>query len=224
MWSEASFASEEREAAPKVVLEQLKRMGWTPTAETEYWRYKYAIIKWRSYGKSDSFVIEEAVQQENSRLSTSGSFFWEFHFASISQAGWPLRCLSRKHFDPSGSGRPSYPLHPSIDLLLSGSSIDKRSLTPIANWQHSMSLPVPEKIGSIELPTDRHLPLRPIWSGFIINSFIYAAILGVMMFIASMANQHRRFKKGHCPKCNYELRSDYSTGCPECGWGREAEA
>lgn len=27
--------------------------------------------------------------------------------------------------------------------------------------------------------------------------------------------------KGKCPKCDYDLRGDLSSGCPECGWRRE---
>ncbi|MCH8824762.1 MAG: hypothetical protein IH984_14785 [Planctomycetes bacterium] len=27
-----------------------------------------------------------------------------------------------------------------------------------------------------------------------------------------------------CPNCSYDLRGDLKQGCPECGWGREAEA
>ena len=31
----------------------------------------------------------------------------------------------------------------------------------------------------------------------------------------------RRIRAGHCPNCNYDLRRDFSRGCPECGWHRE---
>ena len=31
-----------------------------------------------------------------------------------------------------------------------------------------------------------------------------------------------RFAPGHCQTCGYDLRHNYSTGCPECGWRREA--
>ncbi|MCH8824202.1 MAG: hypothetical protein IH984_11930 [Planctomycetes bacterium] len=30
-----------------------------------------------------------------------------------------------------------------------------------------------------------------------------------------------RFAPGHCQMCDYDLRGDFSTGCPECGWERE---
>lgn len=31
----------------------------------------------------------------------------------------------------------------------------------------------------------------------------------------------RRARQGLCPYCSYDLLSDFSRGCPECGWGRE---
>ncbi|MBX3316813.1 MAG: hypothetical protein KF902_08130 [Phycisphaeraceae bacterium] len=30
----------------------------------------------------------------------------------------------------------------------------------------------------------------------------------------------RRIRRGHCPRCDYDLLSDFSQGCPECGWGK----
>ena len=30
----------------------------------------------------------------------------------------------------------------------------------------------------------------------------------------------RRMRRGHCPRCNYDLRGRIGYGCPECGWRR----
>lgn len=30
----------------------------------------------------------------------------------------------------------------------------------------------------------------------------------------------RRIRRGHCPRCSYDLLADFSRGCPECGWGK----
>jgi len=228
IWGSVSLGSVESQPAKWEDLERLQEAGWNRTSETDDWMYTRSINTWKGIGVSELLFLEKAVQQPDSGLGISGVFRFDFYFACVTQSGWPWRCLSREHLDPSGNGQGMniwpMPWHPSNSRFPSwGDAIDFRQETPIANWQHSMSFELPEKIGPITLPADRYLPLRPIWSGLIINTIIYAAIIWVMMFIASIMQQHRRFKKGHCPKCNYELRSDYSAGCPECGWGREAE-
>ena len=65
------------------------------------------------------------------------------------------------------------------------------------------------------------LPLAPIWPGFAINTVFYAAILWLLTLSPFTARRMIRRKRGHCLKCGYDLRGDYSAGCPECGWRRE---
>ncbi|MCH8259451.1 MAG: hypothetical protein IIC46_04520 [Planctomycetes bacterium] len=72
------------------------------------------------------------------------------------------------------------------------------------------------------------LPLRPLWPGFAINTIFYSAVLVLLTLGPITARRMIRRKRGHCIKCGYDLRGtsggDFSTGCPECGWGRESEA
>ncbi len=68
------------------------------------------------------------------------------------------------------------------------------------------------------------LPLNPIWLGFAINTVFYASILWLLTLVPFSARQMIRRKRGRCNKCGYDLRGDFTIGCPECGWGREAEA
>ena len=74
----------------------------------------------------------------------------------------------------------------------------------------------------------RTLPLRPIWEGFAINTVFYASVLWMLMLCPHTLCRMIRRKRGRCIKCAYDLRGtsggDFSTGCPECGWGRESEA
>ena len=51
--------------------------------------------------------------------------------------------------------------------------------------------------------------------------FLLGTLAGAIREIAQSAKSNRR---GHCIKCGYDLRGDFSGGCPECGWQREAEA
>lgn len=45
-----------------------------------------------------------------------------------------------------------------------------------------------------------------------------ATLVGMMTRTPRSA---RRIRRGHCPHCSYDLLSDFSRGCPECGWGKE---
>ena len=65
------------------------------------------------------------------------------------------------------------------------------------------------------------LPLKPLWLGFAYNWAVFSgAWLGVFLLpqvwrgVRGWRSRHR----GHCPACDYDLRGDLTTGCPECGW------
>ena len=58
----------------------------------------------------------------------------------------------------------------------------------------------------------RFLPLHPIWRGFAINTVFYAALLWIVTLGPGTAR---------CINCGYDLRGEFSAGCPECGWRRE---
>lgn len=74
------------------------------------------------------------------------------------------------------------------------------------------------------------LPLGIIWPGFLINTLTFAAawlaalLLGERAFraISTRARFRRALRRGTCPACRYDLLGDFSSGCPECGWNREA--
>ena len=42
-----------------------------------------------------------------------------------------------------------------------------------------------------------------------------------LLCYALSTRAERRVRAGHCPKCNYDRRGDFSAGCPECGWRRD---
>ncbi len=68
------------------------------------------------------------------------------------------------------------------------------------------------------------IPLRPIFPGFAINTVVYAVILWMLWSSPFKVRRMIRNKRGRCIKCGYDLRGTSEGGCPECGWGREAEA
>lgn len=68
-----------------------------------------------------------------------------------------------------------------------------------------------------------HLPLHPIFPGILYNTLIFAALFSTPWTVplARRAIQESRaparFRRGHCPNCNYDLRNDFTRPCPECG-------
>ncbi len=69
------------------------------------------------------------------------------------------------------------------------------------------------------------LPIKPIWSGFAINTIFYGAILWLLSLGPSATRRLIRRKRGRCINCGYDLRgaswgaSGGGGVCPECGAG-----
>ncbi len=64
-------------------------------------------------------------------------------------------------------------------------------------------------------------PNRVIWSGMIVNEVFYGSVIALSFVGWIQARRAIRRKRGQCTKCGYDLRGDFSAGCPECGWRRE---
>ena len=71
------------------------------------------------------------------------------------------------------------------------------------------------------------VPFRPAWVGLLLDAAIYglvaAGIYCLILLPRGFVVELQRMRGGRCLKCGYDLRYDFKTGCPECGWGREAE-
>ena len=76
----------------------------------------------------------------------------------------------------------------------------------------------------IRPPIVRVLPLGIIWTGFAGCTVLYASLWLILLYVPSVfANlrQQIRYRRDQCIACGYDLRGDFSAGCPECGWRRE---
>ena len=71
--------------------------------------------------------------------------------------------------------------------------------------------------GLVPLPGDspRVLPLRPIWSGFAVNTLSYATLLWLLILGPFALRRFLRIRRGLCPKCAYPMGE--SAVCSECG-------
>ncbi|MCH9057265.1 MAG: hypothetical protein IIB55_01415 [Planctomycetes bacterium] len=65
------------------------------------------------------------------------------------------------------------------------------------------------------------LPLRPVWPGFVINTFLFTIPAYLVLVIVgagtAMLRRRRRRRKGLCTACGYDLAGLNGGRCPECG-------
>jgi len=118
-------------------------------------------------------------------------------------AGWPWQCafgVERFFFD----GQPTGP-------ILGDEEECRRVLTGLI------------KFGDSPLPSfGEYLPFLPIWPEFAANTGIFSATWAVLWLLgwALFTPRRRRLAKGQCPRCSYDLRGEFLSGCSECGWGK----
>ncbi len=124
--------------------------------------------------------------------------------ATLVRSGWPWRSGAGERWDLGISLLTPFPMlgHKvttwrDADLETSAVSFDR-----------------PTRLGGSSF---RLLPLRPIWTGFAINTLFYAALLWPLICGPSALRRHIRRKRGLCVSCGYDLRHAEHDACPECG-------
>lgn len=103
------------------------------------------------------------------------------------EAGWPWKSL--RHFD-------------------------RTELTNVKFMQQYLSFRNQPRIASADADGFL-LPTRPILSGFVLNSLLYAAVLWVVFVGVPASRRYIRLRRGLCPRCGYPIGA--SDRCSECG-------
>lgn len=63
------------------------------------------------------------------------------------------------------------------------------------------------------------VPLSPLWRGVAINTLVLGSPALLLLLIPPVRASRRR-RNGECPRCAYDLKHDFASGCPECGWNK----
>lgn len=173
------------------------------------------LIILEGYGSECVVVDTPSPSQKPDKTVTGSSVFQWSELLSYGDSsgiwleearGWPALALYRRQVGTQTDW---------IQTLEDGIEISDRQL--IFPTVRSSKSNTQYRIG---LYINRVLPYGIYWPGFIINTLIYAVIwLFIFLTISKIKNKYRT-KQGHCPACNYNLRNNMESGCPECGWNR----
>lgn len=99
------------------------------------------------------------------------------------------------------------------------SSYDANSNSIKQDWiretTHGISIDSLNDVSNREIGNQRLLPLRPIWSGFIINTLFYGVIVWLVVLGPFVLRRFIRARRKLCRKCAYPIGT--SMVCTECG-------
>jgi hypothetical protein len=104
--------------------------------------------------------------------------------------GWPMRCLIAEY--------------------------ESTPAMIFTRWDHVSGIQIPLSDHAFGVP--RALPIKPIWSGIVVNTALWTMMLSPifpLMKFAKRCKMHRRIAKGVCPHCAYPV--GFSETCTECG-------
>lgn len=133
-----------------------------------------------------------AMDVQNVRVASFGSYVPAVLQLEVMKAGWPTRTLSGT-------------------VIADQRDIDKSTV------HYSWALETPDwaSLPFVGRRFTYSLPLQPIWPGFAINTIFYAMILWALFATPFALRRWRRVRKGLCPKCAYPVGE--SDICTECG-------
>jgi hypothetical protein len=145
-------------------------------------------------------MVEELREYKGADREEFG--IWIYH------AGWPMVGLGweswREVLRHGGGGRSQRP-GPSATVRTEGHP-------PRSNW---WVWGIPVQMSTSKQAMLNHLPIRPLWPGFAVNTLLYAAILWLLIPGLFSLRRFLRLKRGLCPACAYPMAGPAT--CTECG-------
>lgn len=123
------------------------------------------------------------------------------HTLAVHRAGWPLTCLEGRHWsemliEHAKDGRSG---------AFRGGAVVRDGLREIdARWMSG-----PARAATLDVP------VAPRWPGLVIDTALWAAVIGLLLRGPGCARRRFRILRGRCVACGYHLHG--LDRCPECG-------
>ncbi len=180
---------------------------WSPQTQLE--SVEPEVMRWRAPAPADwpaisnhwafaAFGLTEYESQTVDPVVGMECVQW------VLQPGWPLRSMyvARSHRSRGLGAGVAY-----VAILLSGDQP--------GSWRDGLIIPdwAQREYGL----TTRYLPTQVLWTGFTVDSALYAWLLWIAFSTTSKMRRRLRISRGLCPVCRYPIGS--SAVCTECGVG-----
>jgi hypothetical protein len=142
-----------------------------------------------------------------------------FLVSSEEARGWPFLCL---RWIATGS-RQGFEIQGGIDLNgdARAAAVRQGETEYPVRGEWVMHIEAGSSTRPIGGPSTKVLPYRPIWSGLLGNTAVYGLFWALIWSAFHEIRGIVRTARGRCSKCGYDLRGTTSSGCPECGDGRD---
>ena len=196
------------------IEEDEQEIQW-PRRVPERWPPPEDLIRYRSFGWS----LDRCVAIVEADEGDEGEVPVQYMIESV-RVGWPLRGLRWERWV---DGEPTQ----RATAGAAGPASPPRGKATPGAWRSGIALQF-QTLG-FDPDDGKRLPICPIWIGFIMNTFLYAIVLLLLVWIPRVVRALIRILRGRCPQCGYDLRGQppevgAGGGCPECGWNRPPEA
>jgi hypothetical protein len=150
-----------------------------------------------------------------------------FEDRMVDARGWPMLALYSEYdmtIDTTGQQRQSQKALGGLTPLGGGTPAPPQRFTS----DRSTAVRTGSGVSAVTTPSAGGpvpMPLRPIWSGLLINVAIYSVTWCLLWLGLTVPRRFvrevSRFRSGCCVQCGYDLGYDFINGCPECGWRRD---
>ncbi len=161
-----------------------------------------------TFVRAEGFGVLGLSYHAGRRLSDAGRE--SFGLATF-RAGWPMLGLAWENWQEGAfwlnmtfAERPGF--------------IERSDGHPAQSWWvWGIPVELSTHYGAVGTQMRNHLPIRPSWSGFAVNTLFYALILWLAVCGSFALRRLMRQRRRLCLACGYDLRHAEHEACPECG-------